>query len=70
MDGIKAFRCRASIKAVLPVMTGSGYEQLAIQDVGTASMLYLAALFGEMAEGERSKVFSQLTTIAGWIREG
>ena len=70
MDGIKAFRCSASIKAVLPVMTGSGYEQLAIQDGGAASRLYLAAVFGEMAAGERSRIFSQLDDYCGLDTRG
>ena len=63
-------RRSASIKAVLPVMTGSGYEKLAIQDGGTASRLYLAAVFGELADGERSRVFSQLDDYCGLDTRG
>jgi hypothetical protein len=77
LDPFRAFdfyhadqRGSASIKAVLPVMTGSGYEQLAIQDGGTASREYLAAVFGKMAAGERSRIFSQLDDYCGLDTRG
>ena len=77
LDPFRAFdfydpqqRGSASIKAVLPVMTGSGYEQLAIQDGGTASRHYLAAVFGEMADVERSRIFSQLDDYCGLDTRG
>ncbi len=63
-------RGSASIKAVLPVITGSGYEQLAIQDGGTASRLYLAAVFGEMADEERGRVFTELDDYCGLDTRG
>lgn len=77
LDPFRAFdfyhadqRGSASIKAVLPVMTGSGYEQLAIQDGGTASRQYLAAVFGEMDDGDRSRVFGQLDDYCGLDTRG
>ncbi len=77
LDPFRAFdfyhadqRGSASIKSVLPVITGSGYEQLAIQDGGTASRLYLAAVFGEMAAGERSRIFTELDDYCGLDTRG
>ena len=77
LDPFRAFdfyhanqRGSASIKAVLPVMTGSGYEQLAIQDGGTASRQYLAAVFGEMAVGELSRIFTELDDYCGLDTRG
>lgn len=47
----------ASIKAVLPALTGKGYEGMAIADGGTASNEYLRVTFGEgVSEKERSAV--------------
>jgi|SRR5687768_4572260 len=43
---------RTSIKAVLPALTGSGYEGMAIADGGTASQAFMRIAFGRGAEDE------------------
>lgn len=46
----------ASMKAVLPALTGRGYEHLEIQDGGTASLEFLRVTFGDVPEAERQRV--------------
>lgn len=46
----------ASIKAVLPALTGSGYENMEIADGGTASLEFLRVTFGDASRSEREKV--------------
>lgn len=46
----------ASIKAVLPAMTGHGYEGMEIADGGTASQEFLRVTFGEVSAKERRLV--------------
>ena len=48
------------MKAVLPALTGQGYEDLAIRDGNTASREYLCATFGKSEPGERERVYGQL----------
>jgi Domain of unknown function(DUF2779) len=55
----------ASIKAVLPVLTGSGYEKLAIQDGGAASREFLRVTFGNVPKSERAKIRKQLEEYCG-----
>src|SRR6185369_13123195 len=55
----------ASIKAVLPALTGRGYDQLAIQDGGTASMEFLRVNFGTVADEERERARRQLEEYCG-----
>jgi hypothetical protein len=50
----------ASIKSVLPALTGSGYGHLGIQDGTTASLEFLRVTFGEVPEGESQRVRRQL----------
>jgi hypothetical protein len=50
----------ASIKAVLPALTGKGYEGLEIAEGGTASLEYLRVTFGDVGEKEREEVRLQL----------
>ena len=51
----------ASIKSVLPAITGKGYDGMAIADGGTASSGYLRVTFGEdVSEEERNKVRKNL----------
>ena len=51
----------ASIKAVLPAITGKGYEGMEIADGGTASNEYLRVTFGEnVTDAERNKIRKQL----------
>ncbi|MFC1873424.1 DUF2779 domain-containing protein [Chloroflexota bacterium] len=60
----------ASLKAVLPVITGRGYEDLDIADGQLASITFLAATFGDMPENERVKVMSNLEKYCGRDTEG
>ena len=55
----------ASMKAVLPVLTGKGYEHLAIQEGGAASREFLRVTFGEVSKAERAKVRRQLEDYCG-----
>jgi hypothetical protein len=55
----------ASMKAVLPAMTGKGYENLAIQEGGAASREFLRVTFGEVSKAERVKVRRQLEDYCG-----
>jgi len=60
----------ASLKAVLPAITGRGYEDLDISDGQLASITFLAATYGDMPEGERGKVMSDLEEYCGRDTEG
>ncbi|MGC3959670.1 MAG: DUF2779 domain-containing protein [Verrucomicrobiota bacterium] len=55
----------ASMKAVLPALTGRGYEDLAIRDGDTASREYLRVTFGKPEPGERERVCHQLEKYCG-----
>ena len=50
----------ASIKAVLPALTGKSYEGLEIAEGGRASLEFLRVTFGDADEKERQKVQRQL----------
>jgi len=63
-------RGSASIKAVLPALTGKSYEGLEIAEGGTASLEYLRVTFGEVDEKERQKVRGQLETYCALDTEG
>ena len=45
-----------SMKAVLPALTGKGYEQLVIQEGGAASREFLRVTFGQVPAAERRRV--------------
>ncbi len=45
-----------SMKAVLPALTGQGYEKLAIQEGGAASREFLRVTFGDVTATERRRV--------------
>ena len=60
----------ASMKAVLPVLTGHSYADLEIQEGGTASMEFLRVTFGDVPEAERRKVRKQLERYCGQDTEG
>jgi Domain of unknown function(DUF2779) len=49
-----------SMKAVLPVLTGQGYEKLAIQEGGAASREFLRVTFGDVPASERCRVRKDL----------
>jgi Domain of unknown function(DUF2779) len=55
----------ASIKAVLPVLTGGGYGGMAIQDGGTASRRYLSAVYGDLPPAEQRQVYTDLDAYCG-----
>lgn len=50
----------ASLKKVLPVLTGKGYEGMEIADGGDASLRYEEITFGDVTEEERAKVRENL----------
>jgi hypothetical protein len=60
----------ASIKAVLPVLTGRSYADLEIQEGGQASLEYLRVQFGNAPEAKRRKVREQLERYCGQDTEG
>jgi len=60
----------ASLKAVLPAITGRGYEDLDISDGQVASVTFLAATYGDMPEAERAQVMENLEKYCGRDTEG
>jgi hypothetical protein len=63
-------RGSASIKAVLPAFTGRSYQELEIQEGGTASLEYVRANFGEVSDAERQRVRRQLEDYCARDTEG
>jgi hypothetical protein len=55
----------ASLKAVLPAVTGKSYAGLNIKDGGTASMEYFRVTFGEASENEKDQVRKNLLLYCG-----
>jgi hypothetical protein len=55
----------ASIKAVLPVLAGKDYQNLVIQEGGTASREYLRVTFAEVTDAERNRVRRALEEYCG-----
>lgn len=55
----------ASIKAVLPVLTGKSYAEMEIQEGGTASREFLRVTFSKISNAERVKVRRQLEDYCG-----
>lgn len=60
----------ASMKAVLPALTGRGYEHLAIQKSGTASLEFMRVTHGDVAAEERQRVGHELEKYCGLDTEG
>ena len=60
----------ASLKAVLPAITGKGYEDPDISDGQLASITFLAATYGDMPKEGREKVMSDLDEYCGRDTEG
>ncbi len=60
----------ASLKAVLPAITGKGYEDLDISDGQLASITFLAATYGDMPNEKKRKVMSNLEEYCGRDTEG
>ncbi|MFC1968315.1 hypothetical protein ACFLVX_02855 [Chloroflexota bacterium] len=67
---ITRLRRGVSLKAVLPAITGRGYEDLDISDGQLASITFLAATYGDMPDAEREKVMSDLEEYCGRDTEG
>lgn len=60
----------ASLKAVLPALTGRGYNDLAIREGNTAGAEYWRVTFGEATPDERRRVRGQLEAYCGRDTEG
>ena len=60
----------ASLKAVLPALTGKGYDELTIQEGSTASNEFLRVTFGEVPAEERQRVRKQLEAYCTQDTEG
>jgi hypothetical protein len=60
----------ASMKSVLPALTGRGYQALEIQDGGTASLEFLRVHFGDVTHEERQRVRAELEAYCGLDTEG
>ena len=55
----------ASMKSVLPALTGRKYSELTVHDGGTASLEFLRVNFGQVAPEERHRVRQDLLTYCG-----
>jgi len=53
------------MKAVLPALTGSGYDHLTIQEGGAASREFLRVTFGNVPDAERIHVRQALEEYCG-----
>jgi hypothetical protein len=60
----------ASIKAVMPALTGRGYEGLDIAVGDEASLAYLDMTYGNMSAADKAKTRSDLETYCGRDTEG
>jgi hypothetical protein len=53
------------MKAVLPALTGQGYEKLTIQEGGAASREFLRVTYGQVTSSERRRVRRDLEEYCG-----
>jgi hypothetical protein len=60
----------ASMKLVLPALTGKDYTGLEIQEGGAASREFLRVTFGDVSESERKRVRDALENYCGQDTEG
>lgn len=60
----------ASMKLVLPALTGKDYTSLEIQEGGAASREFLRVTFGDVSESERKRVRRALEKYCGQDTEG
>jgi len=60
----------ASIKRVLPALTGKGYDDMEISDGGEASIKFYTVTYGEATEEERNKVRTDLERYCALDTEG
>jgi hypothetical protein len=63
-------RGSASIKQVMPAITGRGYDELDIQEGATASTEFVRVTFGDVSQAERQRVRRQLEVYCGRDSEG
>ena len=63
-------RGSASIKSLLPALTGSGYEKMEISDGEEASRKYYSVTYSEVTEKERNKVRTDLEKYCALDTEG
>jgi hypothetical protein len=55
----------ASMKSVLPALTGKGYDHLGIREGGTASLEFLRVTFADVEQADRQRVRRQLEEYCG-----
>jgi len=60
----------ASMKLVLPALTGKDYSKLEIQEGGAASREFVRVTFGDVSESERKRVRQALELYCGQDTEG
>ncbi|MCI0541070.1 MAG: DUF2779 domain-containing protein [Verrucomicrobiales bacterium] len=60
----------ASIKAVLPAITGKNYEHLQIRDGASASLEFLRVHFGTVSDAERNRIRKHLHDYCHWDTAG
>lgn len=60
----------ASLKAVLPALTGNGYGELNIAGGEMASIEYQRVTYGDVPEEERHRIYADLETYCGLDTEG
>jgi hypothetical protein len=60
----------ASMKQVLPALTGTDYSKLEIQEGATASREFLRVTFGDVSESERKRLRRALDLYCGQDTEG
>jgi hypothetical protein len=60
----------ASVKDVLPALTGKDYDDLAIRDGNQASQEFLRVMFGEVSVRERNEVRRHLEAYCGLDTSG
>ncbi len=60
----------ASMKSVLPALTGKDYTSLEIQEGGAASREFVRVTFGDVSESERKRVRQALDEYCGQDTEG
>jgi hypothetical protein len=63
-------RGSASLKRVLPALTGKGYEEMEIADGGNASVAFQRVTYGDVSEEERQKVRANLEKYCALDTEG
>lgn len=60
----------ASLKSVLPAITGQGYEEMPIASGEDASLAFLTTTFGDMAADEAARVREELLAYCKMDTEG